>query len=127
MADAPRGRGDHDALHPLLLEPAQVAGLPVRGAVGRAEDDRRSLLVHGVLEPAHRLGGERVRGVEHDGPEAAAVAAAAHLVRGRAAHEAEPVDRLEDPRQGLGGDTVWPVQDVRRRAERHARRARRRP
>ena len=120
MADAPRRRADHDALDPLLLEPAQVARLSVRGAVRGAEDHRSSLLVHRVLQPPHRLGGERVGGVEHDGAEAPAVAAAPHLVGGGAPHEAERVDRLEDSRQGVGAHAIRPVQHVRRRAERDA-------
>ena len=74
--------------------------------------------MHCVLESADGLGGEGVGGVEYDGTEAPAVAAAAHLVCGRAPHETELVDRVEDPRQGLRSDTIRPVQHIRRRAER---------
>ena len=91
-----RRRGDHDSLHALFLQPAQVAGFPVRGAVRRTQDHCRALLVDGVFEAAHRLCGERVGGVERDCPEAPAVAAAPHLVRGRTTHETESVDHGED-------------------------------
>ena len=117
MTDAAGGGRDHDPLHPLFLEQAEVAGLAVRRAVGRADDDRAPLLVHGVLEAADRLRRERVRRVEHDGAEAAAVAAT-HLVGRGAPDEADPLDHLEDPRERLRGDDIRPVQDVRRGAER---------
>ena len=56
MADAARGGSDHDALHALLLEQPEVPGLPFGRAVGGAHDDGATLLVHGVLEAADRLG-----------------------------------------------------------------------
>ena len=113
VPDAARRRRNHYPEHPLLLEPAQVAGFPVGGTVRGAKDHRRSLLVHRVLETAYGLGGERVRGVEHHGAEARAVASAAHLVGGRASDETELVDRLNGlvpgcrERHDLAGSRRW--------------------
>ena len=119
MANATRGGGYHNALHPLLLEESEVPCLAIRRAVCGAHDDGASLLVHGVFEAADRLGGERVGSVEYNGTEAAAVSAA-HLVRGRAPNEADPFDNRENACKCVRRDDIRTVEDVRGRAERDA-------
>ena len=105
MTNAAGSGSDNDALHPLFFEQPKVPGLALRRPVGGAHDDSASLLVHGVLEAADRLGSKRVRGVENDGAEAAALAAA-HLMGRRAADESDPVDHFRSTRASVSGATI---------------------
>jgi hypothetical protein len=112
------GRGDEDAVHPLLGEQAQVRGLLLRPVVGVAQDQRQAGGVDDVLDPAGDVGEERVGDVEHHQADGAA-GAGAQLSRRLVAHEAEGRDRVEHPRAGGLADHVGPVEDVAHRADRH--------
>jgi hypothetical protein len=81
MANAAACRRDHDALDSLLLEQAEVAGLAIMGTVGGAHHHGAALLVNRVLDAPYGTRRERVRGIEHNCPKAAAVTTP-HLMSG---------------------------------------------
>jgi hypothetical protein len=112
------GRGDEDAVHPLLGEQAQVRGLLLRAVVGVAQDHREAGRVDDVLDPAGDVGEEGVGHVEHHQADGAA-GARAQLTCRLVADEAEGGDRVEDLGPGGFADHVGPVEDVAHRADRH--------
>src|SRR3712207_4284414 len=112
------GRGDEDAVHPLLGEQAQVRGLLLRAVVGVAQDHREAGRVDDVLDPAGDVGEEGVGDVEHHQADGA-TGTRPQLTSQLVADEAEGGDRVEDLGPGGRADHVGPVEDVAHRADRH--------
>ncbi len=95
-------RADENAVDAMLLEHAEVALLAFGGLVGRAEHQDVVLFTQHVLGAADYLGEERVRDVEEDHADRAALAHP-QLVCCGVAHEPCRVDRIENPLAGGRG------------------------
>src|SRR5690606_6863851 len=116
VLDVVGGGHDDDALHPVLLEQAQVALLAPGVVVGRGDHERVVVPVEALLDAARDIGEERVGDVAHDGADGRD-GAGPQLPGGAVAHEVELRDGGLDPLPGAGKHPVGPVEDVRHRAD----------
>ena len=113
-------RANEKAVDTMLLEHAEVAVLAVGRLVGRAEHQDVVLITQHVLGAADYFGEERVRNVEEDHPDRAALAHS-QLVCCGVAHEPCRVDRIENPPASGRRHDRRVVEHVRHRADGHLR------
>jgi hypothetical protein len=112
-------RGDEHALHALLLEDVEVAGLPLHGLTAVAQHDDGAVFGRRCLDAVGDVGEEGVGDVEHDQSDGAA-AAGPELACRLVAHEPQIVDGVQNPATGVGSHEVGPVEDVAHGPDGHA-------